>query len=105
MSTDFLVTVHNPERVALWQSLLGTDTVPVRSFVASLGHLAGREPEDVYILDAKALTLEQRHRLVAGLAERFQAEPAEVMATLDTPGIAIPKADCSIMVLNPQRWV
>jgi hypothetical protein len=89
-SRESTVTLHDPERAAFWRGVLGTDTVPVIALVPQWLQLPGfAEPQLCFMLDLAALTPELRSRLIAGIAQRFTLERAEVEAELDAHGVPI----------------
>lgn len=105
MGKDFTVTVYG-ERGAEFKQIFGTDTVHVRSPFPSLAHLGGQaEPESVYMLDMELLTDEQRTKLIAHIAQKFNAETGAVEAALNALGLPIKASDTVVTVTNPQRWL
>lgn len=105
MSADFRVQVTDPTRRALWQQWIGTDTVCVRTPIAVDVHIEGKGPARAYILDEQQLTPAQRLALCEGVADRFGAEAWEVDQEMRSQGIVILADECSVMVLNPHRWL
>jgi hypothetical protein len=103
MSADFRATIHDPERKALWQQWIGTDTVCVRTPIRTKVSIEGRGNTDVFILDEMQLTQEQRTALCRGIAERFHAQPDEVEQDMMGKGIVLLAEHCSVMVINPAR--
>lgn len=89
--------ISNPERKVFWESVFGGDEVPIVCFLPELARLPGfKEPQQVYLLDLKAITEEQKERLVAALAEKF-GDPADVVAKeIDYRGLPILAADVSV---------
>lgn len=85
--------VTNPERLALWQNVFGGDEVPITSIVPSLGSFSGVGEQRYYHLDLKAITPEQRQRLVASIAEKFNLPPATVDSQLELIGVPILACD------------
>jgi hypothetical protein len=78
------------ERVALWRRVFDGDRVPVVSFVPQEVTLPGyEEPQWAYMLDLKAITDEQRFRLIQALAERFGLLEGEVETSLEEHGVPI----------------
>jgi hypothetical protein len=105
MSADFQVTITDPERRRNWLLWLGTDTVCVRSPVASRVRIEGLGERLGYILDAEQLSEEKRLRLARGIAQTFRASLSGVVQWMMGDGIVILAEHCSVTVLNPQRWV
>ena len=89
--------VHNPERLAFWKGIFGGDRVPIVSFVPQMATLPGfDEPQRVYMLDLKAITDEQRERLIGALADRFDLPPELVASELDGHSVPILADDVSV---------
>lgn len=89
--------VHDPERRAFWQAIFGGDEVPVVSFVPQACTLPGYdEPQMVYMLDLKALSDDQRFRLIQALADKFCLLEGEVESSLDEHGVPILVSDVSV---------
>ena len=103
MGKDFRVTVYNKDRAKEWESILGTTTVYVKSPFPTLAKLPGRGEALIYELDLDLITDEQRERLVAHLAAKFDVPLAVVQAKLDL-GVPILADDCTVGVMNPQKW-
>jgi hypothetical protein len=90
-------TVHDPERRAFWEEIFGGDEVPVVSFLPKLEVLPGYDrPQMCYMLDLKALSDEQRHRLVGALADKFGMSPEFVADNLEEHGVPILASDVSV---------
>jgi len=89
--------VTNPERRAFWERVFGKDQVPIVSFVPQAAKLPGfDEPQLVYMLDLKAISEEQRGRLVEAIAEKFEIAADVVNDTLDEHGVPILMSDVSV---------
>jgi len=104
MGKDFTVTVCDPERKAEFEAILGTATVCVKTPFPVRANLPGHPDALVYELDLELITLKQRERLVAHLAEKFELPPAEVEANLNDHGVPILADDCVVGIANPLRW-
>jgi hypothetical protein len=104
MGEDFTVSVCNPERKAIWEAILGTATVHVKSPIPSRANLPGHPNTLSYELDLDFLTEEQRQRLIAYVAARFGFSESEVAANLDSEGMPILASDCVVSVKHPQKW-
>jgi hypothetical protein len=89
-------TIKNPERLAFWQEVFGGDTVPILSFVPSAANLPGIPNASVYMLDLRVITAEQRERLIAAIARKFNLPIEEVAAGLDIHGVPILADDVSV---------
>lgn len=95
-------TVRNPERRVFWEKIFGGDEVPVVSFVPQSCTLPGyEEPQMVYMLDLKALSDEQRFRLIQALADKFGLLEGEVESSLDEHGVPILVTDVSVSSTDP----
>lgn len=105
MSADFRVTMHDEARRELWQQWIGTDTVCVRTPLRTRVMLDGHGPADAFILDEQQLSPEQQRALCEGIAARFQANAEEVDQDMRSKGIVILAEHCSVMVVNPGKWV
>lgn len=101
MGKDFTVTVCNPERKAEWEAVLGTAAVHVRSPIPSRANLPGHPNVLIYELDLDLLSKEQRARVIAHLAARFDVPEDEVARDLDSVGVPILARDCVVSVKNP----
>jgi hypothetical protein len=88
--------INNPERLAFWQEVFGGDTVPIYSFVPSVADLPGIPGAAVYMLDLGAITADQRQRLIAGIARKFDLSIEEVTAGLYAHGVPILADDVSV---------
>lgn len=95
-------TVVDPERKIFWESIFGGDQVPVVSIVPRWATLPGfDEPQEVYVLDLKAITDEQRSRLVEALAGKFGLSVGLVARSLDEQGVPIRAAD--VIMISSDR--
>jgi hypothetical protein len=110
--SDFNVTVHDPELVAVFQKIFGTTTVDVLSPVpirpqppqdpkqaAVLRKLLG-EPQPWYLLDMRALTAEQIANLIRHWEDR-ECHPDTISQWL-TEGVPLQVKDTTLTILNPQ---
>lgn len=105
MGSDFTVTVYG-ERGEEFQQIFGTKTVHVCSPFPTMAHLEGKaEAESVYMLDLAMLTVEQQSKLIAHLANKFNADPAAVEAAVMALGLPIRASDTVVTVSNPQKWL
>ena len=105
MAEDFTVTICDPHRRAVFESVFGTATVhPVSPFPAQ-ADLPGHPDEPVYMLDLELITPEQRERLVSYLAEGFGVPAEEVDVLLDDHGVPIPADDCVVGMATPLQWI
>jgi hypothetical protein len=85
--------ITNPDRLALWQAVFGGDEVPIVSIVPMIGSFPGVGEQRFYSLDLKAITPEQRERLVASIALRFNLTIEEVGRDIDMVGVPILAGD------------
>lgn len=88
--------ITNPERLALWQAVFGGDEVPIVSIVPQVGNFPGVGEQRFYSLDLKAITPEQRQRLVASIAAKFGQTVEFVEANIET--IGVPILACDVVV-------
>lgn len=83
-------TIRNSTRRAFWEKIFDGDTVPIISFIPQLATLPGfDEPQWAYMLDLKALSNEQRFRLIQALADKFCLLEGEVESSLHEHGVPI----------------
>lgn len=85
--------VTNPDRLALWQAVFDGDEVPITSIVPDVGDFPGIGEQRFYHLDLKAISAEQRRRLVLSIADKFNQPVAFVEANLNIIGVPILAAD------------
>ncbi len=102
---DFFVTITDPERAREFQEVLGTTTVPVKSLQPYLGSAPGQEGKIFYILDPGQLTDDQYLKLVRHLSKKFGLHPNQVREEMGKYGVPILAEHCSIVIMNPQRWI
>lgn len=106
---DFTATISNrsnPDRAIAWRTVFGSETIVLKSPIPSLAKLPGRLTTTlIYEVDIRALTVEQRKRMVAHLAEKFGYEAHVVENALDTEGCPILAEDVFVTIHNPQRWL
>lgn len=103
MSADFQVTIHGA-RGEEWHRIAGTNTFPVRSPIPVLADLPGRDNARVFLLDLELIEVEVKAKIVAHLSTKFGLRPEEAEEEIRRIGIPILEDECSVMVLNPQRW-
>lgn len=85
--------ITNPDRLALWQAVFGGDEVPIVSIVPQIGSFPGVGEQRFYSLDLKAISAEQRQRLVLSIADKFNLTVDEVAADIDRVGVPILASD------------
>lgn len=92
-----LVTVHDEERAADFQRVLGTATVRVKGWPTFPARLPGfDEPQPVFELDLDWVEeIGRTERLVRHLAARFNVPASEVERDLRTVGVPILATDCT----------
>ncbi len=78
----------DPERAAMFMEVFGSHTIPLLSFVPSWQSLPTGE-QLCYLVNLRAITPDQRRRLVDYIARRFDYEPASVEAELDRIGMPV----------------
>lgn len=88
------------ERAAAWREVFGGDRVPVKSILPGRANLPGKMNALVYEMDIAALTPDQRSRLVASIASRFEQDPAFVEANLDREGCPVLADDVTVSATN-----
>ena len=102
-SHDFWITIHG-ERGEEWKRITGTDRFPIKTPVPSLGILPGIGETRIYLLALDQMEPEIMHRILAHLAVKFGLTPEEDAEEIAKAGIPILADECSVMVLNPQKW-
>jgi len=91
---DTTAKVTNPERKVFWEEIFGIDEVPITSIIPHSANLPGFDtPQAVYLLDLKAITLEQREKLINAIARKFKIPENEVAQELDKQGVPILASD------------
>jgi hypothetical protein len=90
-STNWKTTarVTDPERRHFWHQIFDTDCIPIRSFMPSRANLPGHPDALIYELDLRVITAEQRQRLCAALADKFELPESVVTVMLDDHGVPI----------------
>ncbi|MCB0176183.1 MAG: hypothetical protein KDJ97_37135 [Anaerolineae bacterium] len=78
----------DPERAAMFMEVYGSYTIPLLSFVPSWQSLPIGE-RLCYLVNLRAITPDQRRRLVDYIARRFDIDPASVEADLDQIGMPV----------------
>lgn len=104
MAKDFQVVITDPDRKREWEEVLGTDCVAVKSPIPQRANLPGKPNAKIYLLDLDLLTTDQRQRLIAHLASKFNLDRQFVADNLDAQGVPILAEHCHVAVNNPQRW-
>lgn len=88
--------ISNPDRLAFWQEVFGGDTVPIQSILPSQTSVPGYPVALIYLLDLKAITLEQRLKLIAGIANKFDLPIEQVAAEMEEHGCPILADDVAV---------
>lgn len=105
MSKDFICTIHDPDRAAEITNIFGTNQVYVKSPIPHPASLPGVGPTTVYELDLDTITPEQRTALLNYYAAKFQIDRQEADHLLEEHGMPIHTKDCTITIINPQKWL
>ena len=90
---ETVAMVHNPERLEWWREVFDGDTCPIVSIIPNWGNFTGIGTRRFYSLDLKAISAEQKHRLVKSIADKFSLMVDEVAADIDRVGVPILAAD------------
>lgn len=102
---DFTATIRaGSPREADWLAVFGSREVVLKHPLPVEGSAPGVPHAFFYELDLTALTKEQRARLIAHLAARFQVPEHEVVQQLDQVGCPILDEDVTVTVTHPQKW-
>lgn len=105
MSKDFTATIREGSaREQDWLDVFGANEVTLKSPLPHLASAPGVPKALFFDLDLAALTDEQRGRLIAHLAQRFQVPEQEVAQDLDQEGCPILDEDVVVTVYHPQKW-
>lgn len=80
-----------PARAEKWRQVFGSDVVPITCPIPlSIGSFPGVDgAKYFYLLDLKAISPEQRERLIASIALEFKLSIDDVRANLDQMGCPI----------------
>ncbi len=88
-----------------WMKVFGTNRVPVVSPLSHTNNAPGIVAREFYKLNVRALSPEQRARMVAHLAEKFGAPISEVERDIDGEhGVPI-LADDVMMILDARAFM
>jgi hypothetical protein len=80
----------NPERAAKWREVFGTDEVPITCPIPlSVGSFPQVGEKPYYLMDLRAITPEQKERLIASIAFDFDLSIEEVRRDIDMVGVPI----------------
>lgn len=80
----------NPERAAKWREVFGTDEVPITCPIPlSVGDFPGVGQRHYYLMDLRAITPEQKERLIASIAQDFNLSIEEVRQNIDMVGVPV----------------
>lgn len=82
-------TATDPRRAEFWKQVFGTTTVPIKSIVPSCASVPGNPNAVTYELDLRAISTEQRRRLVEALAEEFEIDVQLVEDNLEREGVPV----------------
>lgn len=100
---DFFVTIRG-ERGEEWKQVIGTDTVPVVSPIPIRANLPGLGEQSAFLLAIDQLEPETFQAIVRHLSMKFGIALREIETTIRAEGIPILDHDCTLVVLNPQKW-
>ena len=104
MPQDFWVIIHG-ERGAEWERVIGTNHLPVRSPIPTVGSLPRLGERAIYLLAIDQLELSTVEKIVEHLCVQFRLQPDEAAAEIAAAGIPILAEECSIIIHNPQHWL
>lgn len=83
-------------RYEAWRAILGSDEVPIKNPIEQEAQLGDSERALVHPIDIKALSADQRDRLIDFIIEKFGADVVEINHRLDTEGFPIRAEDVSV---------
>ena len=109
---DFFVTIDGA-RGREWIEVLGTATLPIESPEPIDSAVTGKAAEilgtgklcSFYKMKVDALSGPDRAKVVAYLACKFELTEAEVRADILLYGVPILAEACTVVIMNPQRWL
>lgn len=106
MKSDFTATIaERSPRSEDWKTVFGTKTIALKHPIPQQGNFPEVGIQEFYEVDLKALTEEQRERMIAHIAKRFHLAVEEVRAGLDKVGCPILAEDVTITIHNPMKWL
>ncbi len=103
MPHDFFVTIHG-ERGAEWERACGTRQFPIETPTPNFANLPGKPRSRVFMLALNQIDPPVMEKIVAHLAGKFKLTPEEAAVEIAGHGIPILEDDCSVLILNPQKW-
>ncbi|MCX9011764.1 MAG: hypothetical protein OIN66_11660 [Candidatus Methanoperedens sp.] len=104
MGKDFWVIINNPERAKEFQEVFGRTQVNVKSPLPTFAKLPGKGVCKIYQLDIDLLLPEERARLAAHLAKKFDLPLEFTKTELARVGMPILAEECTVFVENPLVW-
>lgn len=88
-----IARIHNPERAEWWQEVFDGDTCPVTSIIPRWGDFPGIGTAQFYSLDIRAISAEQKRKLILSIADKFKLTVEEVTTDIEMVGVPILAAD------------
>lgn len=91
--------INNPERKTFWIEVFGSDRVPIESPIGEIAEIPGfKYPQKVLKLDMKRVTEQQKQKLVAAIAKKFNITEEEVKKDLEEKGMPILDKDVTVSI-------
>ena len=90
-----IAKIRNPERLKVWEEIVGGDTIPIKSIIPTWGGVEGfTELQSFYMLDFDALNPEQYENLKRFLFKKFSVLDVDVL--LKQFGVPVLASDVTV---------
>jgi len=96
--TGPIAIVTDPERRKYFEAILGTNEVPVTSYMPTTVKVPEKGVTEAYKLDLKRVTPAQREAIIAHIAGRFKLDPESVAKDLEKMGVPILADQCTVAI-------
>jgi hypothetical protein len=88
------LTITNPERKREFERVIGTNIIPVKSYIPRPVQIIGKGICNTYFLDFSQISKKQQEALINHLAQKFGCSLNEVQDDLSEKGLPILAEDC-----------
>lgn len=88
--------VSSSPRYAAWKEIFGCDAVPLKTPGSTRADLGEEKNVEIYQLDFRAVTPEQKARLISWLSSKFVDPREEIEREIDREGFPIRAADVTV---------
>lgn len=95
-------TAHDAERATLWREVFGDNQCPIKSIIPRIANLPGKPNSRIYEMDLKAISSDQRQKLVESIAKKFGIPAGEVESGLDKHGVPILADNVTVSSSDPR---